>query len=142
MAGGKGQDQLVQLFRAADTDKSGSLSIAELKALFKQTGSKISDADIQALFTFFDGPGGDQKITEKEFCDGLKALAAYIQRAKAEFNKHDTDRSGFLDKAETTKLLRSLNPKYTDAEINQIITQADTSKDGKIGLEEFVAAFG
>lgn len=56
--------------------------------------------------------------------------------------KLDKDNSGYLDKEELRvgiKLIyREIDLRMTDADINRLIQSADTNKDGKIGIEEFV----
>lgn len=52
------------------------------------------------------------------------------------FDTLDTNHDGFVDEEELTNALSSAGVPVTPALVKQIITQVDTSKDGKISLDE------
>ena len=57
------------------------------------------------------------------------------------FNEYDKDKSGFIDYGELKQLLESTFKKagltLTEEAIQYHVAKFDTSKDGKISLEEF-----
>ena len=72
----------------------------------------------------------------------LKNVEFIKATANGLFAEADTDKSGFIDLAEFSKLLTDFSiqtdiPLPSDAEIKEIISNFDSNKDGKFGLEEF-----
>ncbi|CAG5122507.1 unnamed protein product [Candidula unifasciata] len=131
-------DQLLKLFQEFDKDKSGCLSRDEVEQILKLGNKNIKQSHVDEVFKFFDTDGGDQKITFKEFKEGLQKIAAFIQGIKDLFKSYDKDKSGTLDKNEMKKVLDECGHKFTDAEVNEIFKQADRNNDGKICIDEFM----
>lgn len=61
--------------------------------------------------------------------------------ARNAFAKLDTDESGFIDEKELRSALRMLGEYLDEDEVKACLAAVDTSKDGKISLEEFTAWF-
>lgn len=60
------------------------------------------------------------------------------QAAMDTFFAIDSDSSGTIDAAELIVMLKSRGQNPTEAEVEQIMLQADENGDGKIGLREFL----
>ncbi|CAL1530931.1 unnamed protein product [Lymnaea stagnalis] len=133
-------DQWKELFAAADKDKSGTLDVLELRDMLRRGNSKMTDSQIADAFVYFDGPKGDRRITLEEFVKGMNNLNDFIAKLSALFKQYDNDNSGYLDKNELRKVLEASGHKFTDAEVNEILRNADSSGDGKISFEEFLDA--
>ena len=144
-------------FNELDEDKSGMLEKSELdkvtewvlqtytekslteRANFKSTLLKRIDAN------------GDGKLSLQEFTvifDEIIQRMDLITRAKAEFDRLDTDKSGFLEKNELTAMLKVwsqtvLSEIKIDATVNieDLLSKLDANGDGKISLMEFVPLF-
>jgi Ca2+-binding EF-hand superfamily protein len=56
------------------------------------------------------------------------------------FKELDKSGDGFLDKNELRTLLQKTGKKFTEAELNEILKEADTNNDNKISYAEFIAA--
>ncbi len=128
-------------FDAADTDKSGCLSIQELKNCL--AGSGFDDQTIIDMFLEFD-KDGDRKVTKKEYMTALGKLPpSRLDEAKLRkaFKDLDTDNSGTLDAGEIKKALSSCGTKITDETAAAIIKQVDRDGDGKVNVKEFLAVF-
>jgi hypothetical protein len=67
------RQQLSAAFKAIDTDGSGSLDFAEIKAAFEKAGDKLSDDELKKLFDLVDKDHSGS-IDFEEFCrlDGRK----------------------------------------------------------------------
>ena len=56
------------------------------------------------------------------------------------FKIFDKNGDGFISSDEMQKLIVTFGEDLTDAEVNELIKEADTSGDGRVTLEEFKAA--
>lgn len=129
-----------KLFKEADANGDGFLTVQELKTILQKGGSKLSDKEVADTFLFFDGPKGDKRVTLQEFTTGLDNILEFMNQLEEMFNELDKSKDGFLDKNELKGLLAETGKKYTDAEVNEILQEADTNKDNKINFKEFVGA--
>ncbi|CAG5122506.1 unnamed protein product [Candidula unifasciata] len=134
-------NEMEQLFKKADKDGNGYLSVAELKFLLQQGNKNITETEFNELFTLMDSGAGDKKISYEEFCAGLKKLEEFVEECRQLFVQHDADKSGFLDRKELKKVFEECKFKFTDTEIDEIFKSADPSGDNKISCEEFLNAF-
>ncbi|KAI8789000.1 calmodulin-2/4, partial [Biomphalaria glabrata] len=61
-----------------------------------------------------------------------------IVKLTALFKKYDKDKNGQLSKQELTEVLRACGGNYTEEEIVNILDRMDSSRDGKVSLDEFL----
>ena len=54
------------------------------------------------------------------------------------FYMYDMNNDGYITKEEFRTTMKSLGENLTEEEIDAMMSQADTNKDGKISMEEFV----
>lgn len=66
--------------------------------------------------------------------------ASQIRELKAEFEKIDTDHSGFLEVAELEEVIKNSNMNMGQQEINDIIKELDFAENKRINYSEFIAA--
>lgn len=64
-----------------------------------------------------------------------------MDRIKETFTRMDLSGDGYIDKSELGGLLRELGQEPTKQDIVSVLFQIDTSKDGKISQEEFMAYY-
>jgi len=129
-----------KLFKEADKNGDGFLSITELRDLMKQGGSNMSDSQIADTFVFFDGPKGDKRITFPEFEQGLEQIIKFVSQLEALFKELDASGDGYLDKNELRTLLKKTGRSYTPQEEDSILREADKNGDNKISFREFMDA--
>ncbi|XP_067649338.1 uncharacterized protein [Haliotis asinina] len=128
-------------FDHADADKSGYLTIQELKKCLKNSG--FDDQTIVDMFVEFD-KDGDRQVTKAEFLGALGRLPpSRLDEAKLRkaFKDIDRDGSGTLDAAEIKRALSSCGTKISDATAERIIKEVDRDGDGKVNINEFLALF-
>jgi Ca2+-binding EF-hand superfamily protein len=137
------QDQvrdLVDLIMVtADRNKDGKLHLTEFIANF------VNNADLMTLPVV--AANERAQVASKRLQDLLQT--GEVSRMVKVFDFLDANRDGFLDKSELNtvlgELLKEKFPEWdaetTDAVIDAIVTGADTDKDGKISLEEFIESF-
>jgi Ca2+-binding EF-hand superfamily protein len=63
-----------------------------------------------------------------------------MKKMEADFKAIDTDCSGFVDEAELRTMANELAYKISEEELDALMEDMDENHDGKISLEEFIAA--
>jgi Ca2+-binding EF-hand superfamily protein len=104
-------------------------------------GEKVSDDEIDDMIRAVD-LNGDGVIDFDEFLALMRLRMDEQQRDPEEnlrdaFNMFDIDRSGSIDRNEVCVLMKKLAQTLTDEEIDAIMEECDTDKDGEISFEEF-----
>ena len=128
-----------QLFMEMDTDRSGKVTIDELRRGLDKRGNKLAKAEVEALMATMDLDGSGS-IDYEEF------LAATVQAGKLEskeslvaaFSELDADGNGFITAAELGAKLHELGVGTNPEETEALIRQADLNGDGLIEYSEFV----
>nr|CAD1844791.1 unnamed protein product [Ananas comosus var. bracteatus] len=129
---------LKQMFNNMDTDRSGTITLEELKVGLSRLGSKVSEAEVKQLMEAAD-------VDKSGTIDYIEFITAMMHRHKLEkeenllkaFQYFDKDGSGYITREE----LRQAMTEYgmgDDATINEVLDDVDTDKDGRINYEEFV----
>jgi len=148
------------LFAGSDVDGSGGLELSEVTRLLKSCKFKFSPKDIAALVSAAD-VNEDGSVSYVEFVpmmldllgllkeeahpessDGLDPMSFSFEVLESYFSRlftiGDVDNSGFLDPNEVTELLGLTGFNFNEAQIEQMISQADVNHDGLIEYTEFV----
>nr|UTK45947.1 calmodulin-A-like protein [Crepidula fornicata] len=137
---GPNVDLYKTLFKEADANGDGYLSISEFRQMLNNANCKMTDGQIADSFVFFDGPRGDRRITFEEFCNGLDKILEFVAKLTQLFEELDVSGDGMLDKAELRQLLTRSGRDFSDADVDTILKEADTNGDNQISLKEFLAA--
>lgn len=126
---------LRKLFQQYDTEKKGVLTYKEFKAAFDTVG--YSSSECRKMFDACDIDGSG-KIRYTEFLAAtLEAHGAISEERLAEaFDRLDSDDSGFIS---AENLREILGADFPPEEVEEIIKEADLTKDGKISYTEFLA---
>ncbi|XP_074263761.1 calcium-dependent protein kinase 29-like [Silene latifolia] len=130
---------LKQMFNNIDTDRSGTITLEELKAGLARLGSRLTEPEIQQLMEAAD-------VDNNGSIDYMEFITATMHRHRLDkeenlqktFLYFDKDNSGYITKEE----LRQAMEEYgmgDEATIKEILDDVDTDKDGQINYEEFVA---
>ncbi|GAV90073.1 Pkinase domain-containing protein/EF_hand_5 domain-containing protein [Cephalotus follicularis] len=134
-------DGLKEMFYLMDTDKNGDLSFEELKDGFHKIGQPVPDPDVQMLMDAADTDGNGTLS-----CDEFVAMSVHLKRIGSDehllqaFNSFDKNQSGYIEFDELREALLDDNLGPNNEQVIQdIIVDADTDKDGRIGFEEFKA---
>ncbi|XP_065636927.1 calcium-dependent protein kinase 29 isoform X2 [Quercus suber] len=130
---------LKQMFNNMDTDKSGTITLEELKIGLTRLGSRLSETEIKQLMDAAD-------VDKNGTIDYSEFITATMHRHKLEREEHlykafkyfDQDDSGFITREELRKAMTQYGM-GDEATIDEVIEDVDTDKDGRINYDEFVA---
>ncbi|KAK7613018.1 hypothetical protein IWX49DRAFT_51713 [Phyllosticta citricarpa] len=131
-------------FRAAfsvfDKNSDGVITAEELGEVMRSLGQEPTEEELRDIVNELDVDTSGS-IDFEEF---LKMMAAKSKSMDSEqelrqaFAVFDRDGTGTIDASELSHVLKSLGEKLSDAEIDEIIKQADLNGDGAIDYNEFV----
>jgi len=117
-----------------DSSQTGAIKLADFKKVLE---TRCSDKQSAAIFGALD-VSHDDEIHYSEFLAAMMSsrFQLHDNLLKATFRRFDADSSGYI----TADNLRTvLGEGVSDADVNLIVAQLDTSKDGLISYEEFIA---
>ncbi|KAK3108924.1 hypothetical protein FSP39_018779 [Pinctada imbricata] len=125
-------------FDKCDKDKSGTMTVDELKAKLQQINPDITDAQVCDMFVGVD-TDGSKDVTKKEFLTEMMKKNAKESKAEYEkiFQKWDKDGSGTLTRDELKKAVLEKRH-FNEDEIDDMLAQADKNGDGVINYCEFM----
>eukprot|EP00931_Biecheleriopsis_adriatica_P056317 TRINITY_DN33369_c0_g1_i1.p1 TRINITY_DN33369_c0_g1~~TRINITY_DN33369_c0_g1_i1.p1 ORF type:complete len:1179 (+),score=278.54 TRINITY_DN33369_c0_g1_i1:83-3538(+) len=140
---GVGVNEVLDMF---DENGDGLLSLAELKSVLKSLGHAISDEELRAKFDELDTDKSGH-IDREEF----RRLYEKMENPSDEtlrrvFEIFDTDKSGTIDRHDLIALMRSFGSEFSAgsgtaaASADAMIAKADKDGNGKIDIDEFIAA--
>ena len=70
---------------------------------------------------------------------GRKISANYEEEMNVAFKMFDKDKNGYIEREELKQMMTKLGEKLTDGEIDEMMKEADTDKDGRVNYNEFLA---
>ena len=135
----------VQEFKEAfdifDVDGGGTITAEELGEVMKSLGQKPTRAQLEAMVREIDA-GGDGAIDFPEF---LTMMLRKMNEGDPErelrdvFTVFDKDQSGTISADELKSVMKVIGEKLTEQEIEDAIRLADTTGDGEVDYDEFIA---
>eukprot|EP01025_Chloroclados_australasicus_P022122 TRINITY_DN2296_c0_g1_i1.p2 TRINITY_DN2296_c0_g1~~TRINITY_DN2296_c0_g1_i1.p2 ORF type:complete len:497 (-),score=108.07 TRINITY_DN2296_c0_g1_i1:352-1842(-) len=126
---------LKAMFQSIDTDKSGTITVQELKEALKLKGANLPDEELQNIMANAD-VDGDGVIEYEEFL----ASTMHINKLEDDeamfqaFQHFDTDKNG---KISLDELKVALAQRHKDLDIEAILNEVDKDGNGNIDYEEF-----
>lgn len=130
--------ELRQQFLLLDKEKKGTIKPKDLQAIMMEK-LQIEADEARRLFESMD-TDQNEEIEYSEFL--AAALVGHVkvheEVLRTTFQRFDIDGNGKIDYNELQALL---GDSFSDADIKELIREADTSADGMIDYEEFLAYF-
>mmetsp|Transcript_112264 Transcript_112264/g.322731 ORF Transcript_112264/g.322731 Transcript_112264/m.322731 type:complete len:558 (+) Transcript_112264:89-1762(+) len=132
------RSELRKQFLSIDKDKGGTISLKEFKEVLAKRFN-VCGAEAEEIFNSLDTDKNDE-IEYSEFL--AAALLGHVKIhedvLRRTFVRFDVDGDGKIDCQE----LRSvLGDTFSQKDIEEVLREADTSGDGKLDYEEFLAYF-
>jgi len=122
-------------FLRFDTNRDGTITLQELKAVLREHGGLDGMAEETLKALSHDDQG---EIQYSEFLAAMVSTRVELTDALIEeaFRRFDADRSGYIT---DENLQEIFGVGYQELELAQFMQEADTSGDGRISLQEFMA---
>merc|ERR1712162_39064 len=133
--------ELKEAFELFDTDGSGAVDTSELHTAMKALGFEPKKEEINKMVKEMD-KDGDATVDFEEFCI-MMAEKMNQKDGKDEmlkgFKLFDDDNTGKISMKNFKRVAKELGETLSDAELEAILSEADTDGDGEINESEFLA---
>mmetsp|Transcript_45000 Transcript_45000/g.104110 ORF Transcript_45000/g.104110 Transcript_45000/m.104110 type:complete len:561 (+) Transcript_45000:3-1685(+) len=128
------RQQVRDAFVEMDTDKSGTLTLFELKQVLEQT-VKISDAEVKEIFGALD-PTDSDVVNYSDFLAAMvtSRITLHDDMILETFRRFDLDNTGYISAENVKEVLGGC---HSMEQVEELMHEADFSQDGCISLEEF-----
>merc|ERR1712054_262287 len=132
--------ELREAFDLFDTDGSGAVDFTELHTAMKALGFEPKKEEINKMVKEMD-KDGDATVDFEEFCI-MMAEKMNQKDGKDEmlkgFKMFDDDNTGKISMKNFKRVAKELGETLSDAELGEILGEADTDGDGEINESEFL----
>jgi len=127
--------QVRDAFIEIDTDRSGTITIAEFKTVLQEK-FHIDDEHVAAAFESLDTNHAEE-IHYSEFLAAMMSsrIQVHDDLLKQTFKRFDTHNHGYITKDDLRELLGEV---FEGEDVARLVEEADSSHDGKIDYEEFI----
>ncbi|KAI0209245.1 Calmodulin [Lamellibrachia satsuma] len=131
--------EIREAFQLFDKDGSGSISTKELGMAMRSLGQNPTEDQLMDMVNEVD----ENDSGAVDFPEFLKMMARMVTNTDTEvetreaFRCFDVDNNGYIKVDEMRYVMRNLGVDMSEREINELIAEADTNKDGRITYESF-----
>ena len=133
-------DEIRSAFELFDKDNSGNIDVNELRDAMKALGIYLKKDEVKEMMRNVDKDGSGS-IELDEF---MALMAEKISERNPEeelrkaFRIFDDDDNGKISFDNLKKVAGELNEAVSDAELRDMIREADRNGDGEVDIEEFI----
>mmetsp|Transcript_118925 Transcript_118925/g.237003 ORF Transcript_118925/g.237003 Transcript_118925/m.237003 type:complete len:155 (+) Transcript_118925:163-627(+) len=123
-----------------DADGKGTVKVKDMMTLMRALGQHPTDTEYVDMVSEVDTDGNGTV----DFPEFITLMAKLLRHNDVEeelmiaFKVFDTDGSGYIGSGELHNVLLNIGEKFTEDQINEMVTLADVDCDGQISYEEFV----
>jgi len=136
-------ETLQTAFDAIDTEKTGAIGAAAIGTILKDCGVRVSDEELNEIILEVDDDGSG--LLEFEEFAQLAAkflleedLVEMKKELKEAFRIYDKEGNGYITNEVFLEILRELDPKLTQENLDDIIEEIDEDGSGTVDFEEFM----
>lgn len=132
-------EKIKKSFHFFDKNDDGFIAVSEMERVMLALGENPTKAEIEVLVDEVDIDGNGQ-IDFNEFAAMMaRRFFEEEEEIRDAFRVLDRNEDGFITADELKYLMTNLGEKLTDAEVAEMLRDADKDGDGKINYEEFVS---
>jgi len=130
-------------FESFDTEGKGAIGVETIGNILRMMGVKIKEADLKEVVDEVDDDGSGML----EFEEFTELAAKFLieedeeelkNELKEAFRIYDKDGQGFITNDVLREILKEIDPKLTDADLDGIIEEVDEDGSGTMDLDEFM----
>ena len=142
MADQEAIEDLREQFYKLDKDRTGMVDAKELKAAIQASNIDIKDEEVEKIIGEVDYFGNGM-INYTEFLVATLDVKTFLDNnmLQALFVQFDTDSSGYITKENIITAMGKLGHQFSQEELNTIMAEHDSAKDGRISFNEFKCIF-
>jgi calmodulin len=127
-------------FNLFDKNSDGAITVQELGSVMRTLGQTPTEAELLQIISQVD-TDGDGTIDFEEFVElmknKMKGLDAEEEIREA-FKVFDKNGDGYVEVAELRQVVQGLGEPLSEADLQEMIKEADADGDGRISYQEFV----
>ncbi|KAF5821265.1 putative flagellar calcium-binding protein calflagin [Helianthus annuus] len=134
------RQELKEAFDLFDADGNGTIDAKELSNAMRALGFEMTREEISDMIAEVDRDGSGA-IDFDEFVYMMTDKICERNSKKeltTAFNILDHDKNGKISIPDIKNIARELGVRFTDAEIQSMVEEADRDHDGEVNIEEFM----
>ncbi|CAL4130661.1 unnamed protein product [Meganyctiphanes norvegica] len=137
------REALQKAFDSFDTEKKHSINMENIGNILRMMGVKFSQDNLREIFEEVDDDGSG----ELEFEEFAQLAAKFLieedeeelkKELKEAFRIYDKDGQGFITTETLREILREIDNKLTDADLDGIVEEVDEDGSGTVDFDEFM----
>ena len=132
-------EEFKDAFSLFDRDGDGTITTSELGTVMRSLGQTVTDADLREMINEVDADGSGTL----DFAEFVTMMARKMRGVDMEdelrsaFATFDKGDKGVVKAEDLKAVLQEMDEKLTDAEIAEMMKEADSDGSGDIQYEEF-----
>uniref|UniRef100_T1IUH6 EF-hand domain-containing protein n=1 Tax=Strigamia maritima TaxID=126957 RepID=T1IUH6_STRMM len=134
---------LRKAFDMFDKEKKGVIHTSMVAMILRSMGQTFEERDLKDLIDEIDSDGSG----ELEFDEFQQLAARFVVEEDSEamqeelrgaFRMYDKEGNGYINVSDLREILRALDDKLTEDELDEMITEIDTDGSGTVDFDEFM----
>lgn len=123
-----------------DREKTGSIATNMMSSILRTLGQTFEEADLQLLIDEVDTDGSGQLEFEEflALCSRFlieEDTEAMQEELREAFRLYDKEGNGYIKTADLREIMRALDDKLTEDELDEMITEIDTDGSGTVDFD-------
>ena len=136
-------EQFRKYFNMFDKEKKGFVHTSQVGQILRTMGQAFEERDLKQLIKEFDSDGSG----EIEFEEFAALIARFVmdedtgaleEELREAFRLYDKQGNGYINVSDLRDILRALDEKITEDELDEMIAEIDTDGSGTVDFDEFM----